>query len=475
MNIEQALVVDDEPLMRKFLAETLRRQDLDVTVAKNGEEALEILKGREFDIVFSDIRMPGAGGMDILSNVKSSSPETSVIMMTAYGTVESAVDAMKMGAEDYLLKPFMPDQVETLLEKIQKRKNLINENRYLRSEIDKKCGFGEIVGQSKVMKDIFSLIAKVAKSKATVLIHGESGTGKELVARAIHYNSPRSENSFIKVNCAALPETLLESELFGHEKGAFTGAGTKRLGRFELADKGTLLLDEISEITPEIQAKLLRVLQEREFERVGGMRSINVDVRMISTTNRNLTEEIKNGTFREDLYYRLNVVPVHLPPLRDRKEDIPLLAEYFLDKYCKENGREKMTISEDAVKEMVNYSWPGNIRELENIIERAVVICEDQTLKPEHFSKGMLVQGNSSAGSQFEAGLSLREMEKRLIVETLNRENGNRTKTADVLKISIRTLRNKLNEYESESENKEICVESKAPDSKPANIASVQC
>ena len=477
MSIEQILVVDDEPLMRKFLAETLRRQELDVVDVKNGEEALLQLEKKNFDVVFTDIKMPGISGMEILTDVKEKHPGTFVVMMTAYGTVESAVEAMKMGAEDYMLKPFMPDQVETVLDKLRNKQNLLSENRYLRSELDQRCGFGEIVGDSPAMREIFTLISKVAKSRATVLIQGESGTGKELIARAIHYNSSRSDNPFIKINCAALPEGLLESELFGHEKGAFTGAVEKRQGRFELANSGTLLLDEISEISSALQAKLLRALQEREFERVGGMKSIKVDVRLISTTNRKLLDEVNNGAFREDLFYRLNVVPIYLPPLRERKQDVQLLAKHFLKKYCKENGRPQMDISKESVKRMMDYNWPGNIRELENLIERAVVIGDGESIQPEHLSLGMTQTPRRNAGNAgVSVGHSLKEMERDLILETLKSQGGNRTRTAEMLQISIRTLRNKLHEYNAATADDDMPEFSGSNvDKKPADIAPASC
>jgi two-component system response regulator AtoC len=396
--------------------------------------------------------MPQVSGMEILKYLREKSHETTVVMMTAYATVENAVEAMKMGAFDYIIKPFSPDQIEVIVGKVEERKSLVNENRYLRSELEQQCGFGEIIGQSDKMQEVFSMIKKVANSRATVLITGESGTGKELVARAIHYNSSRADKPFIKLNCAAVPEGLFESELFGHEKGAFTSANAKRLGRFELSDKGTLFLDEISEIPLNLQSKLLRVLQEREFERVGGTKPLNVDVRIICTSNRNLEEAIAKKQFREDLFFRLNVIPIVLPPLRDRLDDVPYLAEYFVNRYCSENRKEQRTISKMTVTKLMAYSWPGNVRELQNVIERAIVLDYGPIIQPEHIS----IEQHSTLGNQEsdesqeiidETGIPLWEMERRLILKTLKSLGGNRGMTANALKISVRTLRNKLNQY----------------------------
>lgn len=451
--IEDILVVDDEPLMRKFLEETLRRRDKSVDLAKDGAEAIEKIKKKNYDLVFSDLKLPKADGIEVLRNVKEKDKSTAVIMMTAYGTVETAVEAMKLGAMDYLLKPFSPEQAEMMLDRIEEINNLIAENRYLREEVNREYDFKEIIGNNTVMQDTFDMIKKVAPTKATVLIQGESGTGKELIARAIHFNSDRINKPFVKLNCAALPEGLLESELFGHEKGSFTGAHTKRQGRFELADGGTLFLDEISEIAPALQAKLLRVLQEREFERVGGTKSLKVDVRIIATTNRNLNKAIADGEFREDLYYRLNVVPIALPPLRERKDDIPLLVEHFLKKYIEENNMEPFAIDPKTIDLMKNYSWPGNVREFENIMERMVVMNFGKVVKPSHIASWInadYAETASPAATGTATGCTLEEMEKNLILNTLAECDGNRTKAADVLQISIRTLRNKLNVYKEQ-------------------------
>ncbi|MCK5706630.1 MAG: sigma-54-dependent Fis family transcriptional regulator [Candidatus Aureabacteria bacterium] len=445
--IEAVLVVDDEPLMRDFLKETLQRLNCQVDLKDNGKDAISLFKDGDtsYDLVFLDMKLPGATGTEVLKVIKEQSPSTEVIVITAYGTIENAVDAMKLGAFDYLLKPFTPDQVELIFERINQKNILVEENQYLRGEINKKYNFSEIVGDSQHMAKIFETIKKVAISTATVLISGESGTGKELIARAITYNGLRKEKPFIKVNCASLPETLLESELFGHERGAFTGAIQRRKGRFELADKGTLLLDEIGEITLAVQAKLLRVLQEREFERVGGARPIKVDVRVLATTNKDLSKEIEKGNFREDLFYRLNVVPIQVCPLRKRKKDIALLVNHFLEKFTHFSSKEMPDISKSTMERFINYSWPGNVRELENIIERIIVLDLQGKELDEHLD---LVLASSKPGKDdFKVGRRMDDIEKDYILKTLAHMGNNKSKTAEVLDISVRTLRNKLNAY----------------------------
>ena len=451
MALQNVLVVDDEPLIRKFLVETMTRMGFEVQSAADGAEALKKVKVETFDLIFTDIKMPQLNGMDLLRAVREHTPESVVVMMTAYATVESAVEAMKVGAFDYIIKPFSPDQIEMVTKRAAERQSLIEENKYLRSEILKEYGFGEIIGKTPVMHGIFEVIRKVANSRATVLVQGESGTGKELVARAIHYNSARANAPFIKVNCAALPENLLESEIFGHEKGAFTGAVTRRPGRFELAHRGTLLLDEISEIPLGLQAKLLRVLQEREFERVGGTRPIKVDVRIVATTNRNLDEEIEAKRFREDLFFRLNVIPITLPPLRERGGDVPLLAQHFVERYSRENNRPPKAIAPDALEAMLHYSWPGNVREVQNVIERAIVLDVADEIRLEHLALRPVGHEADDADEIVDAvGRTVAEMERRLILKTLKAVGGNRGKTAELLQISVRTLRNKLNQYRAE-------------------------
>lgn len=374
MAIETILIVDDEPLIRAFLAEALQRKGYTVEKAENGKQALSCLKKQAYDLVITDLKMPDLSGLDVLRFTKEISPSTLVIIITAHGTIETAVDAMRNGAFNYLLKPFTPDSIETLIEKANEHLSLVQENTFLRDEVFSKQQEWHMIAKSPVMTEIVEQAIRVAKSQASVLIHGETGTGKEVLAGAIHAHSLRAKRPYIRVNCAAIPDALIESEFFGHEKGAFTGANVKRLGRFELANGGTLLLDEVTEIPIGLQPKLLRAIQEQEFERIGGSKPISVDVRFISTSNRDLKKAIEEKIFREDLFYRLNVVPIHLPPLRERQEDILPLAHFFLEKCCKQNGKPLKTLSKEAEKKLLHYSWPGNIRELANIMERAVVL-----------------------------------------------------------------------------------------------------
>lgn len=452
MSIDKILIVDDELLMRNFLAETLKRKNYEVLTAENGQMAMGLLKDHTFDLVITDMKMPDTTGIEVLKRVKEASPSTIVIVITAYGSVENAVEAMRLGAFHYLIKPFSPDTIETIIEKAKEHASIIEENQYLRQQVTvgHARSVGKVIGESPIMKKILQDVARIAKSNASVFINGESGTGKEVIAHAIHFNSLRANRPFIRVNCAAVPETLIESEFFGHEKGAFTGANTRRMGRFELAHGGTLLLDEISEIPLSLQAKLLRVVQEQEFERVGGSKLIKVDVRLISTSNRDMKQAIEEKTFREDLYYRLNVVPLYLPPLRDRREDILPLAEYFLDRLCQDNHKERKTLDDSAKKRLISYSWPGNIRELANILERAVVMDFSPIIAAEHLylDHQESLKIDEDVNYDLPMGITLHELEKRMIIETLQHQSNNRTKTAQVLGISIRTLRNKLNEYQ---------------------------
>lgn len=438
------LLVDDDKLVNEFIGETLQRFH-DVTTAFSGEEARELLDKSSFDIVITDIKMHKISGMDILTHVKTNCPETAVIMMTAYGTVQNAVKAMKMGAFDYLVKPFSPDEIELVVNRAHEYISLCNETKRLRAEVNEK--YKSMIGNSRKMSDIKEMIASVAASRSTVMICGESGTGKELIARAIHYQSDRADKPFLKLNCAALPDGLMESELFGHEKGAFTGAIRKSRGRFEMADGGTLLLDEISEIPVGLQGKLLRVLQEREFERVGSTTPIQVDVRIIATTNRNLKKEIADGNFREDLFYRLNVIPLEVPALREKLDDMPLLVNHFIEKYCNETGKEIKGVDDSAMRLFMKYHWPGNVRELENFIERAVVITSNKTLGATDFPQSLVLGKIEDKGGEFQVGMTVHDMEKKLILKTLEDQSGNRTRAADILGINPRTLRNKLKEY----------------------------
>jgi two-component system response regulator AtoC len=442
------LIVDDEAIVRDFISEVLLRMGHAPLAVESGEQALDHLKRSEFDLVITDYKMPGLSGLDVLRETLCFWPDCRVIVITAFGTIEQAVGAMKLGAQDYLTKPISPDHIEMVVSKALEYKALKQENRLLRSEVGEKYSFANIIGKSDPMKHVFELVERAAPVDSTILISGESGTGKELVARAIHYNSPRSNGPFIKMNCAALPEGLIESELFGHEKGAFTGAIRSTRGRFELADGGTLLLDEISEIRPALQAKLLRVLQEREFERIGSGQSIKINVRVIATSNRDLMEEVSKGNFRDDLFYRLNVIPIELPPLRQRPDDISLLCDYFLGKVSLKMGIPPKTLSGKAVQILTQYPWPGNVRELENVIERATVISRNLDLAPNDFPPEIVSGITEIVKGGLEVGLTIDGAEKMLILKTLKATAGNRTKAAEVLGITPRTLRNKLQEYD---------------------------
>ncbi|HPM36161.1 MAG TPA: sigma-54 dependent transcriptional regulator [candidate division Zixibacteria bacterium] len=445
------LVVDDDRLVNEFLVETLRRAGYDCTAAHSGEEALARLNERDFDIVVTDLKMPGMDGLALLAQVKKASPQTIVIMMTAYGTIDTAVKAIKNGAYDFLLKPVSPETVEHIIRRVAEVIALRRENELMRKDLADK--FHNIVGKSKVMKEVFDLIQGIADARSTVLITGASGTGKELVARAIHYSSCRADKPFVKLNCAALPENLVESELFGYEKGAFTDAKKTTRGRFELADGGTLLLDEISEMPLNLQSKLLRVIQEREFERVGSSQTIQVDVRLVATSNRNLREYIAAGRFREDLYYRLNVIPIHLTPLEERKEDVPLLVEHFIAKYNRENSRTVKGVDAQAMRLLMHYHWPGNVRELENYIERAVVTGNKEILTEDEFPAELALGRAADSLAALRVPMKLEEGNKYLILKTLEKFNGNKTRAAEALGISARTIRNKLAEYGEEVSN----------------------
>jgi DNA-binding NtrC family response regulator len=429
------LIVDDEQQMRLALGETLRRAGYDTSEAGTPSEALTLFRRGGYDMVVSDIRMPGMSGIELLSKLKAADPEVPVVMITAYGTIEDAVEAMKRGAADYLLKPFSPEYLEGVVARVLGSHSEPEDERY------------RIVTEDPHMKKLMVFLKRAAATEATILIQAESGTGKELFARRIHADSPRSAKSFVAVNCAAVPENLLESELFGYEKGAFTGASTSKEGKFELADGGSLLLDEISEMSNLLQAKLLRVLQEKEIDKVGGRKPIPVDVRVIASTNTDLAERVRSGVFREDLFYRLNVVPITIPPLRERPGDIPVLAEYFIQRYGI-GGRIKL--AKETLEALLAYRWPGNVRELENAIQRAVIICSGvkEEIEPEDIFFPSAAKGPTPGGLQH--GGTVREMEKELILATLKRTGGNRTAAAKLLGVSLRTLRNKLNEYRAE-------------------------
>ncbi len=456
MRNESVLIVDDSPDIRFAMSEVLKTKGFCVESASDGQEAIDILDTRFFDIVLTDLSMPRKSGMDVLKFVTEHSPETICIIITGYGTIQGAVEALKLGAYDYLCKPIKPDEVIILIDKALEIRNLRRENKNLKKELKNKYGFKNIIGSSPAMKEVFSLIEKVADTDSTVLITGESGTGKELIAHAIHYASDRKDKPFIPVNCAAIPEELLESELFGHEKGAFTHAIKTRIGRFELANKGTIFLDEIGEMSPSLQVKLLRVLQERKFERVGGVKTISVDIRVVAATNKDLETEVKEGKFREDLFYRLNVIPIHIPPLRERPSDIPLLVDYFLRKYSKGKGRKVEGVSEDAMKILMKYDWPGNVRELENIIERLVILSNGKTIKKEDLPIQIIEKVGAQISTALptgemeipEEGLSLSEavsnLEKTLILKALERTGGIKNRAAKLLKMNRTTLIEKM-------------------------------
>lgn len=431
------LVIDDEQRMCIVLKTGLEVSGHEVATASDGITGLQKFSEADFDIVITDLKMPGKDGLQILREIKQKKPETEVILMTAFASAQTAVDAMKIGAYDYVIKPFELAEVKIKIKQILERKSLLSENIDLKAKLKNRYTIQNIIGQSGAMQQVFRMVEKVAPSDATVLIRGESGTGKELVANAIHQLSPRKNEPLVAVNCGALPEGLLESELFGHEKGAFTGADKQKMGRFELAGKGTIFLDEIGDISPATQVKLLRVLQAKEIVRLGGTQTIKIQARTIAATNRNMEEQLKDGSFREDLYYRINVFPIQLPPLRDRKDDIPALIEHFLTKH----GHSLDKIEKPALKHLINYNWPGNVRELENIVERSLIMAGDgqitQHLLPPHL---FVNESNTFAIEIPDEGISLDEVEMGLIQNALAKARGNKSKAAKLLGITRRKL-----------------------------------
>ncbi len=443
------LVVDDDSSHRTMLKATLSADSYQVFEASDGEEAISMVEKGFYDLIMLDLKMKNIDGIETLQQIKKISPAIPILIMTAYASVQTAVEALKLGAFDYLVKPLDMDDVRHTLKKTLDYHQLEIENKALKEQGALEFDFSNIVGESKKMRDLFEVLALAAHSHATILIIGESGTGKELIANAIHKNSPRADKPFIKVNCAALPDNLLESELFGHEKGAFTGAASRRMGRFELANSGTIFLDEIGDMSPATQAKILRVIQEGEFERLGGEKTVKVDVRSIAATNKDLKEQVHLGNFRKDLYFRLSVVPVNIPPLKDRKEDIPLLAEHFVKQYSEKNQRLIKGFSPMAMDLLMRYSWPGNVRELENCVERAVIMCREQFITPEELPIAIqsLVEKDEPKQIGVQPGHTLQEVEKEMILTTLEQTNGNRTKAAEILGITRQTLQNKLKEY----------------------------
>ncbi len=443
------LVADDEVGMRESVSRALRREGFQVIAVEDGAAALDTLRRVPVDLLVADLRMPGLDGLELLRAAKLVAPDTEVIVLSGHGTVEEAVDAMKEGAWDFLTKPFDRAPLVRVVRQALERRALVLENRRLQRQLDDLAGADEMVGRSPAILDLARLVKQVAPSTATVLVLGESGTGKELVARAIHRLSPRREKPFVRVNCAALPDTLLESELFGHEKGAFTGAVGRRQGRFELADGGTLLLDEVGDLSPLAQAKVLRVLQEGEFEPIGAMRTVKVDVRVVAATNQDLATLVGEKRFREDLYYRLQVIALTVPPLRERREDIPLLAQHFLRRYATKNHRAIQGFSEEALARLTDYPWPGNVRELEHSVERAVVLAQGPFVEARDLPEAVAQTEPSTRVVPIPIGMPLEEVEQRLIEETLRQTKGDKELAAKLLGIASRTIYRKLKERES--------------------------
>ncbi len=440
------LVVDDEEQMRGLLAKVLDKSGYQVAACGDGAEALAVLEKEPMDLVVTDVRMPGMSGMDALKAIKELNPDTVVIIMTAFGSIDQAVQAVKEGAYDYINKPFKIDEMLLTIDKALEERRLRHEVSSLRQELRTRYHFENLIGKSRAMQEVFGLIEQVAGSRSTVMVYGKSGTGKELVAKAVHYNSPRVSKAFVAVNCAAIPSELLESELFGHEKGAFTGAIATKVGKFELATGGSLFLDEVGSMRLDLQAKILRALQEREIERVGGTRTIKIDVRVIAATNRDLKKAVEEGSFREDLYYRLNVVPITLPDLKDRQEDIPLLANHFMQKFSQESNPNIREISKEAMAILLSYGWPGNVRELENIIERAVTLGRDPAIQPGDLPPH-LAGGTDPLERALAKEATLEDLERDYIAMILRRTKGHQIRAASILGIDRRTLYRKIRRY----------------------------
>jgi two-component system, NtrC family, response regulator HydG len=450
------LVIEDNRTMRDGLVITLSKMGLEVVGVEDGETALRLLAEKSFDLVVTDFKMPGMNGLEVLEKVKASRPDVDVILITAFGSVDLAVEAMRLGAADFLTKDFSPAHLKVRVEKVlvsraesAEKERLAEENALLKSEMAEVAGSGCLVGESPEIKAVFEKIDLVARGDSSVMITGESGTGKELVAREIHARSSRAGSPFVRVSCGALSESVLESELFGHEKGAFTGSVKTRKGRFELAHGGTIFLDEVGDVSPIVQVKLLRVLQEREFERVGGEKTITVDVRLLSATNKNLSEEVINGSFREDLFYRLHVVPIHLPPLRERTGDIPLLAGHLVGKICRKMNLPPREIESQALERLCGYNWPGNVRELENVLERALVLGRGERVSAQDIPLLIERELNLSLPAENEIDLkrSLEDIERRMIKQALSRCSGNKSRTARMLAIKTGDLYYKLKKY----------------------------
>jgi two-component system response regulator AtoC len=452
MSAKRILIVDDEESFRHMLSVILVKEGYEVETSSNGQEALQKASASPFDQILCDIRMPRMDGLGFLREIKKTETETTIIVMSAYGTVDIAIEAMKLGAYDYISKPFKPDEIILTLRKAEEREQLRKENQLLRREVAKEFSFENIVSKNEEMRKIFDVIKKVSHYKSTMLITGESGTGKELVARALHYNSDRSQNPFIAVNCGAIPENLLESELFGHAKGAFTDAIRTKKGLFEEADGGTLFLDEIGELPGQLQVKLLRVLQDGEIRRIGESKPIQIDVRIVAATVKDLPKEVNEGRFREDLFYRLNVLPLHIPPLRERKEDIPLLIQHFIRKYNQAMGKNVKQVDHRAMEALMNYKWFGNVRELENTIERAIVLSEKNNIESENLPPEIQnfkeeFQSETLPEEEYSIKKASKVLEISLIKKALKKTRGNHTHAAKLLEISHRALLYKIKEY----------------------------
>jgi DNA-binding NtrC family response regulator len=442
------LVVDDEEVVRDVLETFLRKEDYLVDLAENGVQALQMVDGGDYDVVLLDLMMPDMDGLGVLESFRNRNDSPAAIVLTAFGTIERAVQATKLGAFDFITKPFKNDEILVAVKNAVEQRRLRSENARLKNSLRQRYSFRNIIGKSEPMQQIFNLILQVAPRRTTVLIQGESGTGKELVAKAIHAASTRADAPFVAINCGNIPSELLESEIFGHVRGAYTGASSSKKGLFEVADGGTFFLDEVASISMEMQAKLLRVIQEREFRRLGGLENIKVDVRIIAATNSDLQTAVANGSFRDDLYYRLNVIVIKLPPLRERGEDIPLLAEHFCRKYCGENGRDLCVFDPASVQTLMDYDWPGNVRELENVVERAVVLCPGNTITADLYPRNLIAAQPRDSDGFLETDLPLRErvgnFEKALILEALAKTDWNQKKAAELLSVNPTTLSEKL-------------------------------
>lgn len=455
--MQTILLVEDKESMAQMLKETLESEGYRVVIARDGLESIRQIKESHFDLVLSDLKLPKKDGIEVLKTTKAESPLTPVIVMTAFGTIETAVNAIKEGAFDFITKPFDTDHLLLLIERALETQRLLTENILLKDELASKFGIPKIIGKSSGISEVAQKVQKVAPAKTTVLLLGESGTGKELFARAVHNLSPRREYPFVPINCAAIPKELLESELFGHEKGSFTGADARKIGKFELADKGTIFLDEIAEMDLSLQAKLLRILQEGEIERVGGIKSIKIDVRIVAASNKDIKQAVEEKLFRDDLFYRLNVFPIVIPPLRERKDDIPLLVEYFINKYCIELKTTLKNISDDVLDLLVDYPWKGNARELENCIERAIILCDDDIITTEHISLDRQVSLESSLKKlpvdgtlEDVAKEATRIVETERIIRALKETKGNKSRAAELLQVSYKTLLTKVKDYRIE-------------------------